>query len=141
MIINGHKIIRNIILIHPLLYGLQDKIEREQENVVADMSMPAEKAVSRLIALDDRRIDLCNLKVLYAFIERGLRERMELLRACAVSGTACALYDEALACIALAGYTAARAEKEFAYLFELVKNKRRRSKPSAVQSAQIHAYR
>lgn len=118
------KTIENIILIEPMIYGLQDKIDREQESVVSDMTAPASKTVEKLIALDNRRIDLCNLKVLYGFIERGLRDRFELLRACAASGTDCSLFDVAAEQMRLAGYTVARAAREFEYLFKLVKRKR-----------------
>lgn len=121
----GRKIIRAIILINPLLYGLQQQIESEQDAVIADTAMPAEKAVKKLIELDNRRIDLCNLKVLYGFIERGLGDKFELLRACAFSGIGCNLYGTALRQIELAGYTAERADKEFAYLFKLLKTKSR----------------
>ena len=59
-----------LISINPILYGLQDAIEKEQERVIADTVSPAHKVVERLVALDNRRIDLCNLKVLYEFIRR-----------------------------------------------------------------------
>ncbi|MCH5155009.1 MAG: hypothetical protein J1F69_00235 [Clostridiales bacterium] len=121
----GRRIIRAIILINPLLFGLQDKIEKEQEAVIADMTSPADKIVKKLIELDNRRIDLCNLKVLYGFIERGLGEKFELLRSCAFSGINCNLYTAAERQIELAGYTAERAEKEFSYLFKLLKHKGR----------------
>ena len=121
----GRRIIRAIILINPLLYGLQDKIEKEQETVIADMTSPADKVVKKLIELDNRRIDLCNLKVLYGFIERGLGEKFELLRSCAFSGINCNLYSDAERQIELAGYTAERADKEFSYLFKLLKHKGR----------------
>ena len=121
----GHRIIRSIILINPLLYGLQDKIEKEQESVIEDMTAPADKVVKKLIELDNRRIDLCNLKVLYGFIERGLGDKFELLRSCAFSGINCDLYAVAEKQIELAGYTVERANKEFAYLFKLLKHKGR----------------
>ena len=121
----GRRVVRAIILINPLLYGLQDKIEKEQEVVISDMTSPADKVVKKLIELDNRRIDLCNLKVLYGFIERGLGEKFELLRSCAFSGINSDLYQTAEAQMALAGYTAERADKEFAYLFKLLKNKGR----------------
>lgn len=121
----GRRVVRAIILINPLLYGLQDKIEKEQESVIADMTSPADKVVKKLIELDNRRIDLCNLKVLYGFIERGLGEKFELLRSCAFSGINSDLYQTAETQIELAGYTAERADKEFDYLFKLLKNKGR----------------
>ena len=121
----GRRIIRAIILINPLLYGLQDKIEKEQEDIIADMASPADKVVKKLIELDNRRIDLCNLKVLYGFIERGLGNKFELLRSCAFSGINCNLYSVAERQIENAGYTAERCDEEFGYLFKLLKNKGR----------------
>lgn len=130
------RLIEKILLINPMLYVLQEQIEKEQDEVIADMTSPAEKAVKRLIELDNRRIDLCNLKVLYGFIERGLGERFELLRACALSGGDCKLYDLAIKQIELAGYTAERAEREFDYLFKLLKRRKRtKTVVSAVTSA------
>ena len=128
MSIKGRGIIRDIIRINPLLYGLQEKIDREQDCVIEDMTSPAEKVVQKLIELDNRRIDLCNLKVLYAFIERGLGDKFELLRSCAFSGVDCDLYKLAVSQIELAGYTLERAENEFKYLFKLLNNKPRRKK-------------
>lgn len=122
------RIIRDIILINPLLYGLQDKIEKEQDGVIADMTSPADKVVKKLIELDNRRIDLCNLNVLYGFIERGLGDRFELLRSCAFAGVNSDLYKLAAKQIELAGYTVERADKEFSYLFKLLKNKGKRKK-------------
>lgn len=124
----GRRIIRDIILINPLLYGLQDKIEKEQDGVIEDMTSPADKVVKKLIELDNRRIDLCNLKVLYGFIERGLGDKFGLLRSCAFSGVYCDLYKAAQKQIELAGYTVERADKEFSYLFKQLKNKGRRKK-------------
>lgn len=125
---NRQKIIRAIILINPLLFGLQDKIEKEQDGVIADMTSPADKIVKKLIELDNRRIDLCNLNVLYGFIERGLGDKFELLRSCAFSGVNCDLYKIAEKQIELAGYSVERADKEFSYLFKLLKNKGKRKK-------------
>ena len=124
----GRRVVRAIILINPLLYGLQDKIEKEQDGVIADMTSPADKVVKKLIELDNRRIDLSNLKVLYGFIERGLGDKFELLRACAFSGVNSDLYKIAEKQIELAGYTAERADREFAYLFKLLKNRCKRKK-------------
>ena len=121
----GRRIIRAIILINPLLYGLQENIDKEQESVIHDMATPADKVVKKLIELDNRRIDLCNLKVLYGFIERGLGDKFELLRSCAFAGITCNLYHVAERQIELAGYTAERADKEFSYLFKLLKHKGR----------------
>ncbi|MDE7164518.1 MAG: hypothetical protein K2O04_03750 [Clostridiales bacterium] len=134
---HSHKIIRSIILIYPLLYGLQDKIEKEQDGVIADMTSPADKVIKKLIELDNRRIDLCNLKVLYGFIERGLGDRFELLRSCAFSGVNSELYKIAVKQIELAGYNVERADKEFSYLFKLLKNtgKRKRALSGVVSAA------
>lgn len=118
------KIIENIILIYPLLYGLQDKIEREQERVIADDESPADKVVKRLFELDNRRIDLCNLKVLHGFIEEGLGEKFGLLQSCVFGGTPCDLYSLAARQLERAGYTVERAQKEFEYLFKTIKRKR-----------------
>lgn len=118
------KIIENIILINPLIYGLQDSIEKEQKRVIADMTSPADKVIKKLYALDDRRIDLCNLKVLYGFIEDGLGEKFDLLRSCAACGAACDYYELAARQLARAGYTLQKAEKEFSYLFKLIKRPR-----------------
>lgn len=117
----ARRTVENIILIEPLLYGLQDKIEEEQDGLIADDSLPAGRVVEKLIALDNRRIDLCNLKVLYGFIERGLGERFALLRSCVDAGANSRLFADALRQIELAGYTTARADEEFGYLFKLIK--------------------
>ena len=124
------KAINGIILINPTIYCLQDKIDKEQEIVINDLVSPAEKIVKRLIELDNRRIDLCNLKVLYGFIERGLGERFALLRSAVFAGEDCNLYGEAALQLEAAGYTAERVLNEFDYLFKL--NKRRRKKPHAI---------
>lgn len=118
------KTVENIILVNPLLYGLQDAIEKEQENIIADLGMPAEKAVRALIALDNRRIDICNLKVLYGFMERELGEKFGLLVSCVHSGTATGLSAKAYCRLEREGYTAERAEREFGYLFKLIKRRR-----------------
>ena len=118
------KIVENIILINPMLYGLQDAIEKEQEGIIADYSMPAAKAVNALIALDNRRIDVCNLKVLYAFMERELGAKFAVLVSCVHSGTDTPLYERAYRRLECEGYTAERAEKEFGYLFKLIKKRR-----------------
>ncbi|MDE6401836.1 MAG: hypothetical protein K2L54_04395 [Clostridiales bacterium] len=118
------KVIENIILINPLIYGLAENIEREQERVIADMTSPADKVVKKLYDLDNRRIDLCNLKVLYGFIEDGLGEKFELLRSCVFGGATCGLYSLAARQLERAGYTVERAEKEFEYLFKTIKRRR-----------------
>lgn len=126
------KAIENIILINPLIYGLQDIIEREQEGVISDTVSPAKKVVEKLIELDNRRIDLCNLKVLYDFIERGLGEKFELLRSCVFGGTDSELFSLALKQIENIGYTAERVDKEFSYLFKRIKRKRAIKKVGAM---------
>ncbi len=118
------SIVEKIILLYPMLYGLQDAIEREQDTLIADMISPAEKVVKNLIALDNRRIDICNLKVLYGFMERGLGEKFGLLVACVMSGADTRLTDEAFSHLEIAGYTVERANEEFSYLFKLVKKPR-----------------
>ncbi len=123
---NEKRVIESIILINPLLYGLQDKIEREQETVIEDVTSPAERVVEKLIALDNRRIDLCNLKVLYGFIERGLGEKFGILRSCVFAGVGCGLYKLAAAQLELCGYDAGRCEAEFGYLFRLLKKSGKR---------------
>ena len=130
MKLKDKKAIRNIILINPMICGLQDIIEREQESVIADMETPAAKIVGKLIALDNRRIDLCNLKVLYGFIERGLGEKFELLRACVFGGFDCGLFELAAKQLELAGYTATRVGEEFEYLFKTLKGGKRAKKIS-----------
>ncbi|MCH5164810.1 MAG: hypothetical protein J1G01_00210 [Clostridiales bacterium] len=120
---SAKRTIENIILINQFIYGLQDRIEREQEAVIADTVSPAKKIVEKLIELDNKRIDLCNLKVLYGFIERGLGDKFEILRSCAFGGTNCGLYDLAVRQIELADYSVKRANDEFSYLFKLIKRK------------------
>ena len=121
------RIIDDIIAIYPMIYALQDKIEKEQNGVIADMAATAKSIVKRLIALDNRRVDLCNLKVLYAFIERELGEGLFLLQNSADSTACDGLYERALAAIERAGYTLSRAKDEFTYLFDkLLHGKKKR---------------
>ena len=120
------KAIDGIILINPMIYCLQDNIDKEQEVIINDLVSPAEAVVKRLIELDGRRIDLCNLKVLYGFIERGLGERFALLRSSIFAGEDCGLYAEAALHIDSAGYTAERVLREFGYLFKLIKRRRKK---------------
>ena len=56
------KIIGDLIAAESVIYGMQADIDREQERVIADLVSPAETVVKKLIALDNRRIDLCNIK-------------------------------------------------------------------------------
>lgn len=115
------KVIECIIRIEPLIYGLADKIEKEQEVLISDMSSPTVVVVEKLIELDNRRIDLCNLKVLYGFIERGLGEKFEVLRSCVFAGVNSGLYKTAAKQLECAGYTVERCNVEFDYLFKLLK--------------------
>lgn len=120
------RAIAGIIEIQPYIYGIESKIEKEQEKVIADMTSPAEKVVKKLIELDNRRIDLCNLKVLYAFMEKGLGADFALFKTVVLSNADSKLYDRAEEEIKRVGYDAGRALKEFGYLFKSLK---RRAKP------------
>lgn len=131
------KVIEYIIRINPLLCGLQRKIEREQESVIADTVSPAHKAVEKLIELDNRRIDLCNLNVLHAFIERGLGAEFGVLRSCAFAGASSPLYAVAARQIELAGYDIARCDREFSYLFKLLKRNTVKKKAAIIGSDQL----
>ncbi|MBD5131944.1 MAG: hypothetical protein HDT28_05065 [Clostridiales bacterium] len=127
------RTIDNVILINPLICGLQNVIEREQESVIADLVTPAHKIVQKLFKLDNRRIDLCNLNVLYGFIERALGDKFGLFRSCVFGGVAGDSddYKIALSAIELAGYTVERINTEFEYLFKLIKRKPKRAVKSA----------
>ena len=120
------RAIAGIIEIQPYIYGIESKIEKEQEKVIADMTSPAEKVVKKLIELDNRRIDLCNLKVLYAFMEKGLGADFALFKTVVLSNADSKLYDRAEEEMKRVGYDASRALKEFGYLFKSLK---RRAKP------------
>ncbi len=120
------RIIENIMLINPILYDLQDAIEKEQERVIADTVSPAHKVVERLVALDNRRIDLCNLKVLYEFIRRETGVEFAVLENAVRLGADSALFERARRAIERAGYDTERAAREFAYLFKLIKRTRRK---------------
>lgn len=132
--------IENIIAIYPFINGLQEKIEREQERVIADMSAPARKTVEKLIELDNRRVDLCNLKVLYAFIRRGLGDRFAALENDIAIHADSGLIELAIRQVELAGYSAARAEKEFSYLFRLIKRTNSVKKIAHAQAVAIGYY-
>lgn len=125
------SVIDKIIAVRPFLYAWQDEIDEEQKNVIDDLSMPAKKTVERLIALDNMRIDLCNLKVLYAFIERELGAAFSTLVECSKRGIGGKLYDAAGAAVKLAGYDTDRARKEFGYIF---KRLRARKPPQTVDT-------
>lgn len=120
------RIIENIILIYPALFSLQDAIEKEQERVIADTVSPAHKIFERLVALDNRRIDLCNLKVLYEFIRRETGADFAVLENAVRLGTDCALFERAQRAVERAGYGLDRAARELAYLFRLIKRPRRK---------------
>lgn len=120
------RIIDNIILINPILFGLQDAIEKEQERIIADTVSPAHKIFERLVALDNRRIDLCNLKVLYEFIRRETGVEFAVLENAVQIGADCVLYEKARRAVERAGYSLERAARELAYLFKLIKRPRRK---------------
>ena len=118
------KTIGNIIAVNPYVYSWQAEIEKEQERVIADLVSPAEKVVKKLIELNNRRIDLCNLKVLYGFIERGLGADFSAFTGLIDSNADDTLFDMAAECIKLAGYDAARVQAEFTYLFKRIPKKK-----------------
>lgn len=128
------RIIANIVRIQPLLYKLQDRLEKEQETLLGDMCMPAKKVVAALVDIDNRRVDLCNLKVLYGFIERELGSSVELLSAHGALTVPDSYFERAETAISHCGYGVERARAEFAYLFDKLKSKRN---PAAVK-APIH---
>ncbi len=118
------KVIADIIRINRYIGKLANAIEKEQERIISDMELPAKKAVEALMALDNRRIDLCNLNVLYGVIERELGPEFSVFLACIGSGCGCgegALFDKAHAAIELVGYDVERVRKEFSYLFDRLK--------------------
>lgn len=131
----ARNIINNILAIHPYIYGLQDKLDDEQEHIIGDLCMPALKAAESLIKLNDRRVDLCNLKVLYAFIERELDGDFSVLENVALSGGDSALYDKAKRAVEIAGYTLERVKAEFAYLFKSISSGGKKKKAAAQTSA------
>lgn len=135
------RVIADIILMEPFIIGLQNKIEKEQSAVIEDMASPAKKTVQKLIALDNRRIDLCNLKVLYAHMERALGADFCVLKACAYAGADSALYRRAAAEISALGYDAERADTEFSYLFKNLKSRRKKVKcAAAAQGGDVSRY-
>ena len=128
------SVIDKIIAVRPFLYGWQDEIEKEQGKVLADISSPAKKTVEALIALDNRRIDLCNLKVLYAYIERELGSSFSSFVECSKCGIASPMYETAANAMKLAGYDTARARLEFGYLFKRLKTRKKTAIAAAVAS-------
>lgn len=117
---SDRKAISNIIAVNPYVYKWQAEIEKEQERVIADLVSPAEKVVKKLIELDNRRVDLCNLKVLYGFIERGLGAEFSTFVGLMTSSVGGRLFDKAKTCIERAGYDTARVTAEFEYLFNRI---------------------
>lgn len=121
------KIIGDLIAAESVIYGMQADIDREQERVIADLVSPAETVVKKLIALDNRRIDLCNIKVLNEYIRRETGgDRSRFTRA-VPPGDDDSFWDTARAALNKARYTASRVKKEFSYIFACVKNNRRRA--------------
>ncbi len=118
------KIIADIIAAYPHIYDWQDEIEKEQETVIKDLCMPAKTAVARLMDLDRRRIDLCNLKVLYGIIERGLGCGFGTLCECVRTGSDSGLFDRAREQTERVGYDLERVKNEFTYLFKRLPKKR-----------------
>ncbi len=137
------KTIDNIIRINKFIPTLQDRIEKEQSRVIEDMSAPAIKTVNALIALDNRRIDLCNLNVLYGFMRRKLGERFCVLTACTFAHTDSSLYECALEAMGECGYDTQRARDEFSYLFKQLKapaGAKRTNVAAAVALGELRAY-
>lgn len=128
------KIIENIIATRPRIYGWQESIEREQERVIADLVSPAKTVIKRLIELDNMRVDLCNLKVLYEFIRRGVGEGVDRIFG-EPFGAPQAVYEKAKKQVELSGYTLERAKDEFDYLFVKLKQKRRARRRSVSADA------
>ena len=123
------RVIENIVETRPRIYGWQESIEREQERVVADLISPAKAIVKKLIA-----VDLCNLKVLYEFIKRGLGECTDRIFG-EPDGAPHSAYETAKKQVELSGYTLERAKNEFDYLFAKLKRKRRASRGCIAASA------
>ncbi len=120
----ARRVIDSIIAIRPYIYGLQDKIDEEQDRIIGDLALPAIKTADALIKLNDRRVDLCNLKVLYAFIERELGDDFSVLKNVSLSGGDSLMYDTAKRAIELAGYTLERVQTEFSYIFQALPGSR-----------------
>ncbi len=112
------RIIAGIIALRGKVYEISDGIKKEQERVISDMLMPAKKAAASLIALDNRMVDICNVKVLYAFMERELGKDMSVLIDRIKHGEDSPLFRVAENGIKKAGYSLSRAKTELMYLFE-----------------------
>lgn len=119
--------IADIIRIYPYIYGLQDKIDKETERIVRDKDMPTKTVIAKLKDIENRRIDLCNLKVLYGIIEKELRDEFPLLKLCANEKLDCTLFPRAEKCIKNVGYDAKRVIKEFKYLFNKLASARKKA--------------
>lgn len=122
---NGdRRTIEKIIAVNSLIDTLWAEIEDEQDRIIHDHTLPAIKAVGRLIELDNMRVDLCNLNVLYSFIERGLG--VNFRRFCDnLPSSETELYEIAKLGIEKAGYTLSRAATDFCYLFKRIKRKKK----------------
>ncbi|MCH5162481.1 MAG: hypothetical protein J1G38_03210 [Clostridiales bacterium] len=117
------NVIASIVAVKQRLYAWQDEIEKEQQKVIGDLTAPAKKTVEKLIELDNRRIDLCNLSVLNAFIERELGGAFAAFCECAKMKLSSPMYDVAARAIKRAGYDVGRVRNEFSYLFKRLKSK------------------
>ncbi len=126
--------IADIIRIYPFIYGLQDKIDEETERVIDDTVTPTRIVIGQLKEIEKRRIDLCNLKVLYGMIERELKEDFPVLKLCAEKHADCSLYARAEKSIENVGYDAKRVIAEFKYLFSTLEAPQKK-KLGLVQSA------
>ena len=111
---------------------MQDKIDKETERILSDKSMPTKTVIGKLKDIENRRIDLCNLKVLYGIIERGLGEEFSVLKLCAKERLDCTLFPRAEKYIKSVGYDCKRVIKEFKYLFNKL------STPRAKKSAELN---
>lgn len=129
--------IADIIRIYPYIYGLQDKIDKETERIISDKAMPTKAVIAALKDIENRRIDLCNLKVLYGVIERGLAGEFSLFKLCAVERLDTALFSRAEKCIKSVGYDAKRVIKEFKYLFNKLSSPRKKASAELNNSGQI----
>ncbi len=116
-------LIEKIVIINPILGKLQDKLEREQSEVIKDLVSPAKRVIERLMDIDRRRVDLCNLNVLYGFIRRELGDETDTLPSLPYENDG--LFDRALTAIGHAGYDADRVKKEFGYLLDKISVKKR----------------
>lgn len=121
-------VVKNIIAVMPYIYSWADEIEKEQERVISDLVSPAESVIKRLILLDNMRIDLCNLKVLYGTIERELGTSFGVFCDLIDNGECESLLNRAICGIKSVGYDEERVLKEFGYLFKKLPKNRRSKK-------------